>query len=90
MHLVLCGTQGCGIIAPTGESQVWHDYAMGFITYADMGKYYTESALFLRMRVNVRSTTRWDVLAMHTWEIATQSPSLFVVYTVLHCKIVYV
>ena len=63
---------------------------MGFITYADMGNYYTESALFSRVRANFGTTTRWDVLAMHTWEIDTLSPSLFVVYTVLQCKIVYV
>ena len=63
---------------------------MGFITYADMGNYYAEPALFLRVRINFGTTTRWASLPMHTWEIDTLSPLLFVVYTVSQCKIVYV
>ena len=52
MHPVFYDSQGCGIIIPTAERHVWHDYAMGFMTYAYMGNYYTESALFLRVRIN--------------------------------------
>ena len=90
MHPVFCDSQGCGIIIPTAERHVWHDYAMGFMTYAYMGNYYTESALFLRVRINFCTTTRWDSLPMHTWEIDTLRLLLSLVYTVSQCKIVYV
>ena len=52
MHPVFYGTQGCGIIVLTDESPVLDGYAMGFSTYAYMGNSYTESVLFLRVRIN--------------------------------------
>ena len=33
--------------------------------------------LFLRMRVMSGTTTRWDLVLMHTWEIRTLSPHCF-------------